>query len=141
METLGPNLVCTCVPGNHLTMLKPPHVFDLAQLLSAIVRGRHFIPVSHRCRMKHAQILRRINFVDIPGLIRRQSGISVTAFGLTGSNPVVHFCGRGATRPTCRRFALVRRLLNPLGFAAGRLAVFQGGPSRTGGSEAPLSES
>ena len=56
--------------------------------------------------MKHAQILRRINFVAIPGLIRRQSGISVTAFGLTGSNPVVHFCGRGATRPTFRRFAL-----------------------------------
>jgi thioesterase domain-containing protein len=37
----APNLVCTRVPGNHLTMLKPPHVFDLAQLLSAIVRGPH----------------------------------------------------------------------------------------------------
>ena len=35
-------------------------------------------------------------------------------------------------------FALVYRLLNPLNFALGQLAVFQGGPSRTGG-KAPLS--
>src|SRR5271165_6986231 len=35
---------------------------------------------------------------------------------------------------------LVHRLLNPLGFAVGQLAVFQGGPSRTGG-KAPLSAS
>ncbi len=35
---------------------------------------------------------------------------------------------------------LVYRLLNPLSFAAGQLAVFQGGPSRTGG-KAPLSGS
>ena len=35
---------------------------------------------------------------------------------------------------------LVHRLLNPLGFAGGQLAVFQGGPSRTGG-KAPLSAS
>jgi len=34
--------------------------------------------------------------------------------------------------------SLVHRLLNPLGFAVGQLAVFQGGPSRTGG-KAPLS--
>ena len=32
----APNLVCTRVPGNHVTMLKPPYVFDLAQLLRAI---------------------------------------------------------------------------------------------------------
>jgi hypothetical protein len=31
--------------------------------------------------------------------------------------------------------SIVYRLLNPLGFAAGQLAVFQGGPSRTGGCE------
>src|ERR1700688_4737920 len=35
---------------------------------------------------------------------------------------------------------VVHRLLNPLGFAVGQLAVFQGGPSRTGG-KAPLSGS
>jgi hypothetical protein len=34
-----------------------------------------------------------------------------------------------------RILLLVDRLLNPLGFAAGQLAVFQGGPSRTGGSD------
>jgi hypothetical protein len=32
-------------------------------------------------------------------------------------------------------FDLVHRLLNPFGFAAGQLAVFQGGPSRTGGGD------
>ena len=37
------------------------------------------------------------------------------------------FWGKGLSRNN-----LVYRLLNPLGFAAGQLAVFQGGPSRTG---------
>jgi len=35
----APNLVWTRVPGNHVTMLKPPNVFDLAQRLSAIVKN------------------------------------------------------------------------------------------------------
>jgi hypothetical protein len=34
----------------------------------------------------------------------------------------------------------VYRLLNSFGFAAGQFAVFQGGPSRTGSNEAPISE-
>ena len=44
--------------------------------------------------------------------------------------------------PTLRKWlpVLVYRLLNPLSFAAGQLAVFQGGPSRTGG-KAPISGS
>ena len=36
---------------------------------------------------------------------------------------------------------LVHRLAYNGDVAAGQLAVFQGGPSRTGGNEAPLSES
>ena len=35
----------------------------------------------------------------------------------------------------------MHRLLNPLGFAAGQLAVFQGGPSRTGGKRRYLDHS
>jgi thioesterase domain-containing protein len=29
----APNLVCTCAPGNHMSVLKPPHVQTVARLL------------------------------------------------------------------------------------------------------------
>ena len=49
-------------------------------------------------------------------------------------------CLAGAQRPLAGRIRLVHRLAYNGDVAAGQLAVFQGGPSRTGG-KAPISES
>jgi thioesterase domain-containing protein len=35
----APNLVCLHAPGNHMTVLKAPHVFTLAQLIQAARTG------------------------------------------------------------------------------------------------------
>jgi thioesterase domain-containing protein len=33
----APNLVSACAPGNHMTVLKPPHVHSLARLILGVI--------------------------------------------------------------------------------------------------------
>jgi hypothetical protein len=61
-------------------------------------------------------------------LLKRQVAASFKVF-------VAAFDGWAVRFVAPRRCRQCTRLLNPFGFAAGQLAVFQGGPSRTGGGD------